>query len=166
MKTVLLLRHAKSSWDHPDLSDFERPLNARGLKAAPLMGEYMRSRSIQPDLILCSPAERASQTAAHVLGAARLHLEARFDRRIYEADAPRLLRIISEVEDAARTVLIIGHNPGLSDLLERLTNETRHLPTAALASIALDIGRWIEVRELSGQLEWLVTPRDLESSRS
>ena len=87
MKKLLLLRHAKSSWADSTLPDFERPLNERGLLAAPLVGKFMRKRLIKPDLIICSPAQRTRETIALVLKAARLETELRYDERIYEATA-------------------------------------------------------------------------------
>lgn len=161
MKTLLLLRHAKSSWSDPSLRDFYRPLNKRGLKAAPLIGRFMRKRKIRPDLILSSPANRARQTAELVIEAAELETEPRFDENIYEASAVQLLEVVSEVEEDADEVMLVGHNPGLEDLLLALTGETRRMPTAALARISLDIERWREVRETGGQLEWLVKPKEL-----
>jgi phosphohistidine phosphatase len=164
MKTLLLLRHAKSSWNDATLSDFERPLNGRGLKAAPLMGRFLRRKKIQPDLILSSPAERARQTATLVVEAAKITAERRYDERIYEASAARLLEIISQIEENANIVLLVGHNPGLEELLARLTGESQNMPTAALASIILEADKWNKVRERNGRLEWLVKPKELARS--
>ncbi len=161
MKTLLLLRHAKSSWSDPALRDFYRPLNKRGLKAAPLIGRFMRKRKLRPDLILSSPANRARQTTELVVEAAGLETEPRFNESLYEASAVQLLEIVSQVGDDAGEVMLVGHNPGLEDLLVSLTGEARRMPTAALARISLDIERWSEVRETGGQLEWLVKPKEL-----
>jgi phosphohistidine phosphatase len=161
MKTLLLLRHAKSSWKEPGLSDFERPLNGRGLKAAPVIGRFLRRKNLQPDLILSSPAKRASQTARLVIESMKLQVEPRFDEHIYEASVHDLLMVISEVEDSANTVLLVGHNPGLEALLEFLTGEARLLLTAALAHISLDLDKWSEARSRSGCLDWLVKPKEL-----
>ena len=162
MKTLLLLRHAKSSWKVPDQPDFERPLNARGERAAPLMGRYLRRQRIEPSLILCSPAERARQTAALFAGAARLGCELRYDERIYEASAQRLLEVFAQADEGADTVLLVGHNPGLEELLLLLTGEVRLMPTAALAKIDLAVDKWGKVKEQAGRLDWLVRPKDLE----
>src|SRR5947209_17764709 len=105
MKTILLLRHAKSSWKDATMSDFERPLNGRGLKAAPLIGRFLRRKKIRPDLILSSPAERARQTTALVMEAAQFSAELRYDERIYEASAARLLEIIYQIEESANVTL-------------------------------------------------------------
>ena len=144
------------------LRDFDRPLNERGLKAAPLVGRFMRKRKIQPGLVLSSPAERARQTASLVAEAAQLTAAPRFDERIYEASAIRLLEIISQIEETVDEAMLVGHNPGLEELLMVLTGEARRMPTAALARIPLDIGKWSEVREDSGSLDWLVKPKKLK----
>jgi phosphohistidine phosphatase len=162
MKRLLLLRHAKSSWDNSQLADFARPLNERGLRAAPLMGRFMRRRKINPDLVLSSPAERARHTAALVSEAAGFAAPTRYDERIYEATAERLLEVVSQLEESADEVLLVGHNPGMEELLELLTAERRAMPTAALARINLDIEKWNKVRPGSGRLDLHVRPRELE----
>jgi phosphohistidine phosphatase len=156
------LRHAKSSWDNPALADFDRPLNERGLKAAPLVGRFMRERKLRPDLILSSPAERARETAALVAKAAGLDAPLRYDERIYEATSSRLFEIISQLEETAGEVLLVGHNPGMEELIERLTGEMRRMPTAALARVQFDAEKWNKLRERSGRLEWLVKPKELD----
>jgi len=167
MKTLLLMRHAKSSWDTPQQKDFDRPLNERGRRVAPLMGRYLRRQKIHPDLVLCSPAERAKETAGLFTAAAQLSGELRLDERIYDASVYTLLQVVSQVEDDASSVLMIGHNPGLEELILRLTGQIRRMPTAALASIQLDIERWADVREMSGRLDWIQRPKELpESERS
>src|SRR5262249_26991907 len=112
MKVLYLLRHAKSNWDDPDVDDFDRVLNNRGEKAAPLMGEQIRRRDVRPDLILCSPAKRAEQTAALALESAEIETEPLFDERIYLASASTLLSILSERAEKVDSVMLIGHNPG------------------------------------------------------
>jgi phosphohistidine phosphatase len=161
MKTLLLLRHAKSSWASPELRDFDRPLNQRGLKAAPLMGKFMRKRKITPDLIISSPAVRARMTAALVIENGELRTDLRFDERIYEADVETLLKVISQIDEAAETVVIVGHNPGLQELLKALTDEEHEFPTAALAQISLKLDNWSAVQPKSGRLRWIVTPKGL-----
>jgi phosphohistidine phosphatase len=162
MKRLLLLRHAKSSWDGPRLADFERPLNERGLRAAPLIGRLLLRRKIRPDLVLSSPAERARRTAALVSEAAGLEAPTRYDERIYEATAERLVEVVSQIEEAVDELLLVGHNPGMEELLELLAGERRAMPTAALARINLDVEKWSKVRAGSGRLEFHVRPRELE----
>ena len=161
MKTLLLLRHAKSSWKIPDQPDFERPLNGRGRRAAPLMGRHLREEKIEPALVLCSPAERARETAALFLSAAGLDREVRYDERIYEASAGLLIDVLSEVEREAEGVLLIGHNPGVEKLIEVLTGASARMTTAALARVTLDIDAWRDLGVGVGRLEWVVRPKEL-----
>ena len=161
MKTLFILRHAKSSWDQPGLTDIERPLNERGRRDAPRMGRLVRERALRPDVILCSPAERARQTAALVAAAAGLDAAPRYDERIYEASAGRLIDVLSEVEREAESVLLIGHNPGVEKLIEVLTGASGRMTTAALARLSLDIDAWDKVGVGSGRLEWVVRPKEL-----
>jgi phosphohistidine phosphatase len=156
------MRHAKSSWGDPSLADFERPLNERGRKAAPLVGRFMRKQRLRPDLILSSPAERARQTAALVIESAGLAAPLRYDERIYEATPSRLAEVVSQVEETVGELLLVGHNPGLAGLLELLAGESRHVPTAALARVALDVEKWGRLREGVGRVELFVRPKDLD----
>lgn len=164
MKTLLLLRHAKSSRKDNGVKDFDRPLNQRGLKAAPSIGSLIGKRKLQPDLVLSSPAERARQTTQLVFEAAGLKTEVRYDERIYEATGARLFEIVGQIEEDANVAMLVGHNPGFEELLEALTGEAHNLPTAALACIELDIEKWNKVRAGAGRLEWLVKPKELKSS--
>jgi phosphohistidine phosphatase len=162
MKTLLLLRHAKSDWDDPGLKDFERPLNKRGLKAAQAVGSFLRRQKAQPQLILSSPAERARQTTLLVMESVKLTtVDLRYDERIYEASTERLIEVLSQIEDTAEVVMLVGHNPGFEELLEHLTGEAQRMPTAALACLNLNLEKWGKVRENCARLEWLVKPRDL-----
>jgi phosphohistidine phosphatase len=165
MKTLLLLRHAKSSWKDNAMKDFDRPLNHRGLKAAPTIGRLMRKRKLQPDLVLSSPAERARQTTQLVLDSAGFKSELRYDERIYEASSVRLFEVVSQIEDEANVALLVGHNPGMEELLEALTGEAHSLSTAALACIKLDLERWSKLRAGENELAWLVKPKELKSSK-
>ena len=162
VKTLLLLRHAKSSWDDKSLRDFDRPLNKRGLKAAPMVGEMIRKRKLRPELVLSSPARRAKETTQLVCDAAGLIAVARYDDGIYEASARRLLEIVSQIEDAVSTAMLVGHNPGLEELLAILTGEPQRMPTAALACIKLGIEGWSEVTPGAGTLQWIVKPKELK----
>jgi len=164
MKTLILLRHAKSSWKDTSVRDFDRPLNQRGLKSAPAVGKLMKKRKLQPDLVLSSPAERARQTTELVLAEAGLEIEVRHDERIYEATVARLVEVVAQIEDEANVAMLVGHNPGLEELLAALTGTARSMPTAALACIELDIEKWNKVRAGTGRLEWLVKPKELKSS--
>lgn len=161
MKTLYLLRHAKSSWNEPGLQDFDRPLNERGRAAAPLVGRLIGERKLRVDLLVSSPAARARQTAALVRDAAGLSAELLFDERIYEADVAALLAVVTQAPESADALLLVGHNPGMEGLLTFLTGEARSMPTAALACIKLDVEKWAEVGAGAGRLEWLVRPKEL-----
>jgi phosphohistidine phosphatase len=162
MKTLLLLRHAKSSWDDASLKDFDRPLNERGSRAAPLVGRFMREQGVAPDLVLCSPARRTRETVALVAQAAHWDAPVRFDERIYEASVERLVEVISQIEEKANKALVIGHNPGMEELIFHLTGEEKRVPTAALAQVALDVEKWGKIHQGCGTLDWLVKPKQLE----
>jgi phosphohistidine phosphatase len=162
MKTLILLRHAKSSWNDETLQDIDRPLKDRGIRAAKLIGNHIRKHKIVPELIVSSPAKRAQQTVELVMKAARLKTEPRFDQRIYEASARRLLEVVSQIEDSAGSVMLVGHNPGFEDLIDSLTNEAQRMPTAALACVELSVEKWSTVRPGAGQLKWLITPKELK----
>ena len=163
MKTLLLLRHAKSSRDDPRLSDFDRPLNDRGKDDAKLVGRYLRKQKIKIDVIVTSPARRARRTAERVLEAAGLANQLVFDERIYEASAAQLLKVISEIDVTADVAFFIGHNPGFEDLLTCLTDRAGSMPTASLACISLDIKEWRDVAPRCGELRWFITPKDLKT---
>jgi phosphohistidine phosphatase len=161
MKALYLLRHAKSSWKDAGLQDFERPLNNRGREAAPLVGQFIRKGKLRVDVLLSSPATRARQTAALVKASAGLSAELLYDERIYEADAARLLEVIRQAAESADALMLVGHNPGMEELIELLTGEGQEMPTAALACISLDVEKWSKVRAGAGHLEWLVRPKEL-----
>lgn len=160
MKTLFVLRHAKSSWDNPALTDFERTLNARGLQAAPKMGELMRAKSLTAELIVSSPAVRARETAEIVKKSAGFAEEIQFEPRIYEARAADLFEVVRELPDSYAAVLLVGHNPGLEDLVRHLTKEVREMPTAALAHIKLDVDAWKDVGVGIGKLVNLYKPKE------
>ena len=163
MKTLFLLRHAKSSRDDPTLRDFDRPLNDRGKDDAKLMGRHLRDQQIVPDAAISSPAKRARQTTEIFLKAADVALAASFDERIYEAGVEQLLAVVSEIDQSQNIVLLIGHNPGFEDFAESLTGQYSRLPTATLAGIELSVEQWRDVRPRSGKLRLLVTPKELKN---
>ncbi len=162
MRTLFILRHAKSSWKNKDLADFERPLNSRGRKAAESMGAFLRQEKIIPDLILSSCAVRARETIDILLRSAKAKADLRFDERIYEASAARLLEVVTEIDKGAESVLIVGHNPGLEELVTLLTGQAETMATAALAKISFKSSNWTNTGTKPGTLEWLVRPKQLE----
>jgi phosphohistidine phosphatase len=161
MKTLFLLRHAKSSWKDESLPDFERPLNRRGKQASEKIGRYLKHEEIVPELILSSPAVRARETIERVSKTAKLGVEIRFDQRIYEAGGLRLLEVVSQIENERKTVLLVGHNPGMEELLMLLTGSSEKLPTAALARLEIKSSKWANAADRRARLAWLVKPREL-----
>lgn len=159
MRTLYLLRHAKSSWGDASLSDFDRPLKRRGRDAAEVVGKHLATEKLKRPLVLCSPAVRARETARIVLDNAKLHPDERFDERIYDASLGDLLQVVSEIPDDVQVAIMVGHNPGFEQLLAHLTSEHRPMPTCALAKIELKDWKNVEVGE--GSLEWFLTPKEL-----
>lgn len=161
MKTLLLLRHAKSDWGDPSLSDIDRPLATRGKRDAPRVGKALRKRGPLPDLIISSPAARANATIVALMKAAKLDGEPRFDEAIYGASSAELMKLIGFLEDGSFCALLVGHNPGFEDLLERLTGSNERMPTAALACIEFQVDHWEDVEDGKGRLAWLLTPKQI-----
>ncbi len=122
--------------------DFDRTLTAEGRADALLVGRFLRRANLTPGRVVCSPAARAHETAAHLIEAAELDAPLLFDERIYEASVARLIEVVSEAGDDAGVLLVVGHNPGLQELLERLTGQSAGMAPATLARIDLDIEAW------------------------
>lgn len=162
MKTLYLLRHAKSSWDNSNLDDFDRPLNDRGLKTAPLMGKTMREKGLLPELIVSSPAKRARQTAELIKDSAQIEGKIEFDERIYAASTSELLLVASELNDENKSAILVGHNPGFENLVRVLTGEFETMPTAALAVLELKIEKWNEIAPGCCNLAEVLRPKELD----
>ena len=146
MKALLVLRHAKSSWNDPARDDHERPLNKRGRRDGARMGELVREHGLIPDIVISSDAVRARLTAEAVVEAARYAGEILLDPHLYMACPADILSLLRMVQENAETVMIVGHNPGLEELVEQLTGERQDLPTAALAQIVLPIDQWRDLK--------------------
>jgi phosphohistidine phosphatase len=145
MRRLLILRHAKSSWDEPHLDDHDRPLNARGKRDAPRIGKLLHRERILPDRIVSSTAVRARRTAETVAEACGYDGEIAFTQKLYGADSDDCLAVLSEMHDEDGTVMLVGHNPCLEDLVARLAGRAERMPTAALAVFALPVDSWREV---------------------
>lgn len=161
MKTLYLLRHAKSSWDDPAQTDFERPLNPRGEKAAPFMGELMAKKELVPSIIVSSPAMRAKTTALLVKDAGQFSADIIIEKNIYEASPNTLRQVVSEISDNHSSAMLVGHNPGIEGFIRYLTGQLEPMPTAALAVIELEIERWDEIIDGGGKLLSVYRPKDL-----
>ncbi|HQU92222.1 MAG TPA: histidine phosphatase family protein [Pyrinomonadaceae bacterium] len=166
MKTIYLLRHAKSSWDNESLSDFERPLNERGMNTAPFMGEVITGRGYVPSLIISSPAMRAKTTAELVIQSGDFGSQMTLDDRIYEASPNTLRQVASELGDDAESVMLVGHNPGMEGFIRYLTGLIEPMPTAALAVISLAIASWKDIDADSGTIVEIIRPKDEMRSRA
>ncbi|HYI49670.1 MAG TPA: histidine phosphatase family protein [Allosphingosinicella sp.] len=169
MKTLTLLRHAKSGWDAPVARDFDRPLSPRGRKAARAMGREMKRLQLAFDRVIASPAARAAETIDGLeqdYGA----LPAEQDERVYLASAETLLDLVRATDDAEARLLIVGHNPGMEQLALLLAREgtlrdaiAAKYPTGALAEIRFEAQSWRDINAGAGCLEHFIRPRDLDS---
>jgi len=163
MKTLLILRHAKSDWDEPGVADHDRTLSGRGKRDAPRAGQHLRTAQMVPDLILCSSAKRARRTAKMVAEASGYEGEVALKDELYLAGAETYIEVLQKVPDACKSVMVVGHNPGLEELLVALTGEAEHLPTAALARVALPIAHWRDIsEEVDGKLVDIWRPKEGE----
>lgn len=148
MKTLLILRHAKSSWKDSSINDHERELNQRGRCNAPRMGQLLRDEGLVPDIILSSTATRARETTEAVVDTSGFNGELQFSSAFYLATADVWIEAIVRLSEEYKRVMIVGHNPGLEILVEQLTGCEESFPTATLAYIQLEVDHWTE---LSGQ---------------
>jgi len=172
MKKLTLLRHAKSSWDDPVARDFDRPLNDKGKRAAAAIGLFLKTNDMLFDQILASPAVRVIETLEHVEEASGLSFEPRWDRKIYLASSVTLLDVLRGANDNADHVLMVGHNPGMEDLILDLVPDDgsskargeveEKYPTGALAEMVLEIDSWKNIADGCGALNRFTRPRDLD----
>ena len=171
MKTLTLLRHAKSSWDSPSASDFDRPLNKRGHRAARTIGRALKAQGLDFDAVIASPAARVVETVAHVEEGYGSPIRPHYDPRVYLASAATLLKLVREADDGAERLLLVGHNPGLEALAMLLTRDDGNdlraemaakYPTATVAEIALPIDHWRDAAAGEGELARFIRPRDLD----
>jgi phosphohistidine phosphatase len=169
MKTLTLLRHAKSSWDDRIARDFDRTLNSRGRRAANTIGREMRALGLRFDEVLASPAVRVVETLREVEGGYGAPLDARFDQRIYLASTDTLLEIVQGTGESAASLLLVGHNPGLESIAMLLSGAgglreelAIKYPTATLAEISLPVSSWADVGKGVGTIARFIRPRDLD----
>lgn len=169
MKTLTLLRHAKSGWDDPVARDFDRPLNPKGQRAAQAIGRHMKAEGLGFDTVIASPAARVTETLEHVGQGYGSDLAPAWDQRIYLASAATLLDLVHDLPDAAETALMVGHNPGLEELVLGLVpsgdlrgDVEMKFPTASLAEIHFAVDRWRDVQPGKGELVRFTRPRDLD----
>jgi phosphohistidine phosphatase len=162
MKTLYLLRHAKSSWEFPHLSDHDRPLNKRGRNDAPLIGEQLAKRNIKPDLMVSSPAVRAITTASLVSKEIGYSLEKiAIEERAYHADPEELLEIIHSTSPEVEELMLVSHNDGLTDLVNQLSpTYIDNVPTAGIVSLSFDTSSWRSVSAKNARFNFFDYPKN------
>jgi phosphohistidine phosphatase len=164
MKTLLILRHAKSSWDNANLTDHQRPLNDRGKTDAPRMGRVLRDHDLTPDLIIASSAERALATAELVALACDYENDIKVTRHLYLAGPEDYLEVLQRVDNRYQRVMVVGHNPGMEELVEELTGQSVTMPTAALAHVTFALDDWRALTdETPATLENVWLPKEVDS---
>ncbi len=162
MKTLYLVRHAKSSWDDPAISDFDRPLNKRGLRDAPFMGALLARMGEIPEVIVTSPANRAESTARLLAEAFGLPAAKVVGMRpLYVASPGTILGVVRELDDGFTRAMIVGHNPGMTQAAGEIAPGTVvHMPTCSIAAFELRVESWLLVRPGKGTLKFFETPKD------
>jgi phosphohistidine phosphatase len=166
MKTLLIMRHAKSSWKEPDQKDEKRPLSKKGKKQAAQMGSLLKNENILPDMIISSSVNRAEQTTKLVVENSNYQGEVLYLDRLFMAEVDVIYDVLKLLPDQADCVLLIGHNPGLEGLLQILTGKVESLPTAAIASLSLPINSWKEINDdTHAKLNDLWRPKEIERSK-
>ena len=164
MKTLLILRHAKSSWKDTSLADHDRPLNKRGKRDAPRMGKLLQEQDLVPDRIISSNAKRARNTAKAVAKACHREDKVELTSEFYHAGPGAYLAVLQNVQDDDQRVMVVGHNPGMEALVTHLTGRMETMPTAALAHVALPIEKWTDLDyEVQGELLHLWRPKAIIS---
>ena len=163
MNTLLILRHAKSSWKDSSLSDHDRPLNKRGKQDAPRMGKLLLQQDLIPDRIISSTAKRARKTATAVAKACHRQDQVELTSEFYHAGPGAYLAVLQNVSDHDKRVLVVGHNPGMEALVTHLTGKMETMPTAALAHVTLPIEKWAELDyDVQGELLNLWRPKGID----
>lgn len=168
MRTLYLLRHAKSSHEDPTLADHDRPLAPRGIKATPVVADHLRDAGVTPGVLLCSSAHRTRQTLELLGDAVPARCDVLIEDELYQASADALLQRVQRLPDGAMRAMLIGHNPALERLAlllaasgDRLDRMTKKFPTAALATLEVAIDRWSDLAPGSARLTGFVRPKDL-----
>ena len=160
MKTLYLARHAKSSWKHPELSDIERPLNKRGKRDAPIIGNLLKEKGVNPDILISSPAVRARKTAATIAGIIDYpKSEILIDENIYESSSSELINVIQGFDDKYNSIMMFGHNPGFTMLNNYLTESfIDNIPTCGVVGIRFN-SSWKKIKGASGKAFFFIYPK-------
>lgn len=162
MKKLILMRHAKSSWDDLNMSDHQRPLNPRGKRDAPRMGAFLQQQGVELDAIFCSTAQRTRETLALFLSEYTFEGDSHFVDQLYNADLRDYLDVLAALPTDIETAMLLGHNPTMSSALDFFCDEYEKFPTAAIAYIEFDIERWDALLEnYRGKLLGYWTPKEI-----
>jgi phosphohistidine phosphatase len=163
MKILYLARHAKSSWENMNLSDIERPLNQRGLSDAPKMGDVLKKLAVKPDLIVCSPSKRTKDTLAQYIekiGYPKDRIE--YIPDLYEASCSTLLSLIKQQPDSIDSLMVVGHNQGLTELHNELCDHfIENIPTSGVVALKFDVEKWMQIKPNYAQMEFFEYPKKL-----
>jgi len=161
MKTLYLVRHAKSSWKYPSLDDFERPLNKRGRKNAPFMGKILNKLKVTTDLVISSPANRAAMTARIIATAINYPLEnIVYSEAIYEFSEDALIGVINKIDDNVNSSMVVGHNPATNGLVNYIGDQPiSNIPTCGVCCVELDISSWSNIGKNCGKICFFEYPK-------
>lgn len=159
MKTLYIIRHAKSSWKDIAMDDFERPLNQRGKDDALLMANKLVELDICPDLIISSPSKRTKCTIAIIAPQIGYKKEIVYDNKIYESNMENLKRVVRNIDDKNNTVFLLGHNPGLNMFAEDLCGFVKNIATTGIVAISFDCNRWSEISHENSNLSEYIYPK-------
>lgn len=161
MKTLVVVRHAKSDWSDPNITDIERPLNKRGKRDAPFMAELMKQQNLVPDLILTSPAERALQTVKYFADVFSIDKSKIIIREeIYNLGSVAIRKLLSQIDDTHNVVYLFGHNPDLTSLVNQLLDVfIENIPTTGIVCIDFDFDSWKEILNKKGNLRFFEYPK-------
>lgn len=161
MKVIHLIRHAKSSWDNPDLDDFSRILNERGKKDAPFMANKLKESGCNPDYFISSPAKRTTETSKIIATALNFNFEKIiFDEQIYHSSLPQILQVLNDVPNDFNNMVLVGHNPTLTQLSNYLTNDfIDYIPTCGIVKIELELDNWQHITKGIGNKIFFIYPK-------
>ena len=162
MKKLFIVRHAKSSWDHPELDDYDRPLNKRGKRNAPEMGQRLANRKVKPDAMVTSPAKRAAATARRIAEQISFPVsDIQKEAMLYHGSVTNMINVIQATSDAVDSLMIFGHNPGLTDLANRLSgSDIYNIPTCGIVEIEFSVAHWKEIELSTGKLVTFDFPKN------
>jgi len=162
LKTLIIIRHSKSSWKDHSLSDFDRPLNKRGIKDAKKMSFELSEKIKKVDLLLSSSSKRTTQTSNYFLDSINVRSNI-FSENLYHSSSDLIFDYVLKINNKYNKAIIVGHNPGLTNIINKLTNlKLDNLPTSGIVIIVFDVDNWKKINYKSGLVEWIKFPKDLK----